>query len=357
MVLSASSRVMVAQLPPANIGEITELNGTARVVRDDTYAAELALDINQYDNIETAKGRLGITFLDDSQVRLTENSKLVIDEYIYNGNPDASKLSINFTSGTARFISGQLGRINRENVSISTPTANIAIRGTDFTTTVDEFGRSLIILLPDENGISSGEIEVTTAMGSVTLNQPYQATMTSVFESSPSNPVILDLTLDLIDNMLIVQPPRENKELTADESSQATNILDVDLLEFTDLETDYLEVEVEFTELDIDYLATNFFEDLLQVIEDVDKLNEGQEDQSDQVVRVTGTQIGQDIQTQIITLVQGNVISIRRNVESSAQLDLNSSQSYSISIMQDGVSNAIKVNGGSDSTIVIAQGT
>ena len=37
-------------------------------------------------------------------------------------------------------------------------------------------GRSLIILLPDAFGLSSGEIEVVTAMGSVILNKPFEAT-------------------------------------------------------------------------------------------------------------------------------------------------------------------------------------
>ena len=46
------------------------------------------------------------------------------------------------------------------NISIETPSAQIAIRGTDFTTTIDELGRSLIVLLPDENGNASGEIVV-----------------------------------------------------------------------------------------------------------------------------------------------------------------------------------------------------
>ena len=109
---------------------------------------------------------------------------------------------------TARFISSA-NKIDKKNIRLSTPTADIAIRGTDFTCTVDELGRSLIILLPDANGISSGEILVTTATGTVTLNKPYQATTVEVWESNPSKPVILDLTLDIIDNMLIVSPPDE----------------------------------------------------------------------------------------------------------------------------------------------------
>ncbi len=154
---------------------------------------------------------MAITFLDDSIVKLTEHSQLLIDEYIYDPDPSKSKMAITFGLGTARFITGNLNRIDKQNISLKTPTANIAIRGTDFTATVDELGRSLIILLPDALGLSSGEIEVVTAMGTVVLNKPYEATTVSVFESAPTKPVILDLTLDIIDNMLIVTPPKEEQ--------------------------------------------------------------------------------------------------------------------------------------------------
>ena len=145
---------------------------------------------------------MAIRFLDDSQVKLTEHSQLTIDEYIFDPNPSKSKMALTFGLGTARFITGTFNKIDKQNIDLKTPTANIAIRGTDFTTTVDELGRSLIILLPDELGLSSGEIEVVTATGTVLLNKPFEATTVSVFESSPSKPVILDLTLDIIDNML-----------------------------------------------------------------------------------------------------------------------------------------------------------
>jgi hypothetical protein len=238
----------------ANIGDVSELRGDAKITRDQPYKAELDFNIQQNDNIETSNGRIAITFLDDSTVKLTEHSQLTIDEYIYDTDPANSKLALNFASGTARFITGQLGKIDKENITIQTPTANIAIRGTDFTATVDELGRSLIILLPDYSGNPSGEILVTTAMGSVTLNQPYQATTTTVFESRPSSPVILDLTLDQIDNMLIVKPPKQNKLLTEEDASQANNVLDMDLLEFDQLEQDYLaEDDLEFNELDINF--------------------------------------------------------------------------------------------------------
>ena len=95
-------------------------------------------------------------------------------------------MSLNFALGTVRFVSGNL---NKNNIDLKTPTADIAVRGTDFTVTVDETGRSLIILLPDEFGDPSGEIIVSTALGQVVLNKPYQATTTSVYEANPSKPV------------------------------------------------------------------------------------------------------------------------------------------------------------------------
>lgn len=358
MALSASFKVTVVQAQAVDIGDVSELTGNAQVLRDKPYKAELDFNIQQNDNVETSNGRIAIKFLDDSTVKLTEHSQLTIDEYIYDPNPSNSKLALNFASGTARFITGQLGRIDKENITIQTPTANITIRGTDFTATVDELGRSLIILLPDSTGLSSGEILVTTAMGTVTLNKPYEATTTSVFESSPTKPVILDLTLDIIDNMLIVQPPKEEKLSSEDESSSSSNVLDIDFLEFDELDSDYFaKDELEFTELDINYLDVNFFEDLLRIVDELDKLKEDDLKQEQTVTRITGTKVGQDTTTQIITLVQGDLISLRRKVEQSTQVDINSGQGYTVIFIQDGVSNTVKINGGGDSVIKITQGS
>lgn len=358
MVLFVSFKVMAVQQQAVNIGDISELNGNAKVFRDKSYKAELDFNIQQNDNVETSNGRIAIKFLDDSTVKLTEHSQLTIDEYIYDPNPSKSKLALNFASGTARFITGQLGKIDKENITIQTPTANIAIRGTDFTATVDELGRSLIILLPDVDGISSGEIMVTTAMGTVLLNKPYEATTTSVFESSPSKPVILDLTLDIIDNMLIVQPPKEDTLQKEETSLSSDNVLDVDFLEFDGLDADYLaKDELEFTELDINFLDVNFFEDLLKIIDELDKLGEEDLNQEQKITRITGTSVGQDTATQIITLVQGDLISLRRQVEQSVQVDLNSGQGYTVIFIQNGISNTVKINGGGDSVIKIVQGS
>lgn len=357
MVLFVSSKTMAEQQLAANIGNITELNGAGRVVRKETFQAALDFNINSYDNVQTSNGRLGITFLDDSQVRLTEHSELIIDEFIYDPDPSKSKMALQFASGTARFITGKLATIDKENITIQTPSATIAIRGTDFTVTVDELGRSLVILLPDDDGLPSGEIVVATAMGQVTLNKPYQATTVSMYETEPTKPVILDLTLELIDNMLIVNEPQEvEKEDEGQDGDGVSNILDVDFLEFDDLEVDYLaEDELEFTELDINYLDVNFLEDLLDIIEEVNEL-----DNTESLLRtdidLKGTQVGFDSNTQINTFLTDNLITFYKSLEDTVRLDLDRSNAYTVIMIQNGKSTQVIVNGGGDSTIKITQG-
>lgn len=347
-----------AQAPVASIGDISELTGTAEVIRDQSYGAELDFPIQQEDDVRTTVGRIAITFLDDSVVKLTEHSKLVITEYIYDPDPSKGKMAMKFANGTARFISSKLGKIDKKNIKLSTPTADIAIRGTDFTCTVDELGRSLIILLPDVNGLSSGEILVTTAAGTVTLNKPYEATTVDVWENSPTSPVILDLTLDIIDNMLIVAPPDEENLSTEQSTAYVADsgaLLDIDYLEFNELQQDYLaEDALEFTELDINFLDINFFEDLLAIIEEVDELETNNLSTG---TLVQGTEIGQDLETQIITLLQGEQIAFQRKVIQNAQLTVDASQGYTVILIQDGKYQQIVVNGGGNSTITITQGS
>ena len=268
LIFALFNQIQAAQ-PVVNIGGVSELNGNAEVLRDKAYEAKLDFAIASNDQAITRNGRMAITFLDDSKVRLTEHSKLVIDEYIFDPDPSKSKMALKFASGTARFITSKLGKIAKQNIQLSTPTANITIRGTDFTCTVDELGRSLIILLPDDDGLPSGEILVTTAIGTVTLNKPYQATTVDVFESAPSAPVILDLTLDIIDNMLIVSPPKEEVVLVGETTTQTNEILDFNDLDYDFLAEDELaEDSLEFTELDYDELDINLLEDLLEIIDE-----------------------------------------------------------------------------------------
>ena len=328
-----------------DIGSVTQSRGTGEVVRNQTkYNVRPQLPIRQNDTVKTGNGRVRITFVDDSTVNVTEQSRLVIDDFVYNGNPSASRMALRFASGTARFTSGS-GRIAKPNIALRTPSATIAVRGTDFTTTVDEFGKSLIILLPSDDG-TVGEITVSNAAGFVVLNQAFQATLVETFDSRPSQPLILNLSLDMIDNMMIVNPPEEIKEYEIADSR--TNILDlseldIDYLEFKDLEKD----DLIFDQLDKDLLSVNFLEDYL---------DDGGGDLSDSVdgVSITGTTFGYNESTQIYAIIAQDSINISRYVGGTISINLSKDEGKNILLNQNKIIYDLKVNGGG-SEIIITQ--
>ena len=361
MDLSALSKTTKAQPQVAlDVGSVEEVSGFAQIERDESFDVIQDFVVQSYDKAQTEAGRMGIRFVDDTTIKITENSMVIIDEFVFDPDPSKSKLAVNFLKGTARFTTGLTGKVAKENMVLRTNSATVGIRGTDFSVTVNpDTSESLFILLPDQDGAPSGEISVTTDMGTVVLNQAFQATTTTL-ESAPSEPVILDLSLDFIDNMLIVTPPKRSRSL--DEEQGTTDKVDP-ILDFNELDIDYLAEEnlgeegLEFTELDYDALNVNFLEDLLDIISELDKINE--EDQLAQEATSTsikGTAVGQDTKTQITTIVTGEKIKLSRAVGSTASINIDSSNSYTVVLEQDGVMNEVKVNGGSDSTIVIRQG-
>jgi hypothetical protein len=341
------------------IGEISELRGNGEVVRsqgDDKLLAELALGILSNDDVRTGNGRLAIEFVDDTVLKLTEHSNVVVDEYIFDPNPSKSKLALRMASGTASFLSGKLSRIDKKNISIKTPSADIAIRGTFFSTTVDELGRSLVILLPDANGNSSGEISVTTWSGTEILNRPFQATMVSTFESEPTKPVVLgNLTLGLINNMLIVNKPPEVQEAIAEQEGGPKTELDKDFFEDApDLDEDYLEEEEEISRLDIDLLSFDFLVDLLDIVEAGSKKKNTSGGELNGV-EIQGIIPGYDPVYQTYSFVEGDHVYLVHQGNNTFDIGIDKDASSYVNINSAGMIMEVEINGAGDNTIIINQ--
>ena len=349
-----TSLILALQVAKASdIGQISELRGRGDIIRDTEYQAELGFGIFSMDNVQTGNGRIKIDFVDGSELRITEQSRIVIDDFVFDPDPDKGKMAVTFLSGTARFATSKSGRINQENVSIKTPTAQISVRGTDFTVTVDEMGRSLVILLPDSTGLPSGEILVATAGGTVILNQSFQSTVAHLFEQRPTNPAILDLTVDMIDNMLIVSPPKEARNNQSSDQEQSSDPLDS-----SDLDIDFLEFteepqEIEFDRLDVDYLNVDLLSDLIDQLLEIDGLAERRAPGS--TIELQGTKYGQDAQTGLITFQEGNQVFVSRDTDGKIDLILDSESSYNITFNVGGRSFNVLINGGESNTINIRQ--
>ena len=202
----------------ADIGSVTEASGTAIIKRGkDTIQIAKGTEIKINDKVETKNGRVKIVFKDDTNVTVTESSSLVIDDFVYDPKSGAGKLGLKAAAGTVRYVSGSIAK-DPKNVKINTPTAAIAVRGTDFVMAVSETGASMIMLMPTceiEQNVNlkglicgSGAIDVETPAGIVKLTRPYQATLVETLNGIPSPAVIVALNGMAIGNNLMVSPPQ-----------------------------------------------------------------------------------------------------------------------------------------------------
>jgi len=229
-----------------SIGKITTQTGPdSSIMRNKAkIVGTVDTPVQSNDTVSTQKGTTTfINFNDNTKVKITENSRLVIDDFVYDPNrSDAGKLTMKVSMGTVRYASGQIAKVNPQRINIKTPSASIAVRGTDFHMTVDEMGKSLVVLVPscrDENegltktddillNCQTGSILVENNAGIIELNQPFQATYIENFDKLPLPPVMLNLTItdprvsfdSQINNNLIISQPETIKEQVAQSSKE-----------------------------------------------------------------------------------------------------------------------------------------
>ena len=348
----------------ATIGEVTQLEGKGVIDRqdgEDDIIIEKQLDIFSYDTVKTGNGKVGIEFIDATRVDVTQHSKLLIDEFVYDPNTKTGKLSLKAKLGTVRYASGQIAKNSATDVKITTPTATIGVRGTDFTMTIDEVGSSTIILLPscDTNGnCFVGEISVESDAGQVILNQAFQATVVDTVASRPLTPVLLDLDEEMIGNLLIISKPAEIEQMQNEEGlNEVADALDIDFLQFDDLEIDYLEEdESQFkTGLEIDFLEQNFLADILAQINK--ELAKAMRSEFDKQKSVDGIILGKNPETGVIILDEDpQWVWAREDASGSyIELRLDKEYGYVLNIVQGEFVQYDFQLGGQDNAITIQQ--
>jgi len=351
------------------IGDIVESTGVGALFRsNEEIPSTVNLSVNLYDEAKTQNGRMLIEFLDEEELALTEHTIVYIDEAYYDPDPSKSKMAIRMARGTARFASGAGNKIQKRNISVTTPTAQIAINGTDFTTTIDELGRSLVVLLPDVFGNASGEIVVSNEGGQVTLTEAYSATMVSSLSTPPTPTVVIqNLTPSMIDNMFIVNPPREVsdaiQEQAQDDLDQDQGLLDVDFLEFNDLEQDALEDttgDLEYSALDVDFLDVNFLVDLLDVVEELVKTTKQLADQQETAggsgeFVLKGANFGKNDDSQYNIFLEDGGIVFYRDVNGVISLKFAAGANVTLETIVEGYEGIITTNSGDSIEVRIRQ--
>jgi hypothetical protein len=230
----AAALVVFASHSYADIGRVADHTGSGCEVHrgQDKHPGHKGAAIRSLDTYVTTNCSSNITFRDDTKVRVTENSRLVIDDFVYDPNKsDAGRLAMKVGAGTVRYASGQVAKNNPQRVNIKTPTASVAVRGTDFTMTVDEAGQSLVVLVPscrdnervktyelEENTCRVGSIEVQTDAGTVVLDKAFEGTYVASATSAPTPPTVINIVESKINNNLIIAKPIEIQRALRDQN-------------------------------------------------------------------------------------------------------------------------------------------
>jgi len=340
----------------AGVGEVTEQTGPTEIKRQNVFVpSSIHSGVEMNDTITTANAKAGITFIDNTKVEITEQSKLVIDTFVYDGEKKTGKLGIKMALGTIKYASGQIAKNDPQQVKVETPTATIGVRGTDFSGTVDETGKSTIILLPScpvgwkdvGRDCITGNISVTTIMGTIWLTKPFESVTVQTGITKPVSS-ILNLDLSQINNLLIVTPPK-GKAAEVTTAAKEINFLDQDflkqdLLKYDELKKNYLDGGDFFK----DPLAADYFLSMLDItksqllgneLEQYGKLLPKYDPASGIKYNVTGDQ----------------VVLFRETVASYAEVNVETTRMSTLTFNQENVAVKQLVNGPGSTSITIRQ--
>jgi hypothetical protein len=336
------------------VGKVTEQTGPTEIVRarqSISSAVNTAVEMN--DTIVTARSRAELTFEDATKVKITEQSKLIIDDFVYDPRSGTGKLAMKVALGTARYASGQIAKNSPQQVAVKTPTASIAVRGTDFSMTVDELGRSLIMLLPscDDRACVTGAIEVSNQSGSILMTQAYQATLVSTADTPPTRPVILTIDQANINNMLIISRPREISEENRDNRRDTRTALDVNFLDRDFLKPADLDNQLDaFNRLDRNELEDELLPNVLDAVNAA--LSATQEAMSTTMSMLPGYDESSGLKWRVTDQEQ---LVLTRYSNHIFELTIPREQGAILDLQQDGVPVYQKINSGGTTTITVIQ--
>ena len=166
----------MAQNTDQAVGLVESIEGLVTVLHADGAETELALGSPLYLNDQITTGEsaaVSVRFVDRTSFSIGEDSRLTIDEYIYDPTTAEGKVDISVLKGMFVFISGLVADENPQNMTISTPGATIGIRGTEGGGEIGEAGESSYYFNAD------GIIEIITPVGSVIVDETMEVAVVS----------------------------------------------------------------------------------------------------------------------------------------------------------------------------------
>ena len=151
-----------------SVGQVATVQGSATVMRANAAVAVLQVSdpIFKDDTLETgANSALGVTFDDETTFSLSADTRIVVNEFVYEDGGSGNAASFNVAIGTAAFVASLVAKTG--NMTITTPEAAIGIRGTTGVVEVPAAGGTAaptVKLYPDADG-HVGQIDLFDRQG------------------------------------------------------------------------------------------------------------------------------------------------------------------------------------------------
>jgi hypothetical protein len=132
--------------------------------------------LNEGDTILTGRdGVAQVKMADGGFLSVRSNTRMKVDTYTYAGKQDGSEKSFfSLMAGGFRALTGLIGKLNKDNYKIATPSATIGIRGTDHEPMVILPGQLALGEPGTYDKVNSGASFIATAKGVINI-APNQA--------------------------------------------------------------------------------------------------------------------------------------------------------------------------------------
>jgi hypothetical protein len=136
----------VAASAASEIGTATSIKTSVTGTLDDqSIILKTGDDIFARQSVATDAGGVGqFEFRDKTKLAIGPGSTVILDDFIYNPKTSGSKVVLDLTRGSFRFITG---KANHDAYEITTPTATIGVRGTAFDVYVGDSGEMAIAMI------------------------------------------------------------------------------------------------------------------------------------------------------------------------------------------------------------------
>lgn len=194
-----------AQTAATVVGRVVKFDGNATVIRNGVAVSLHVGDgVLKGDVLQTGTGTMAVTFNDGSTLDLAANSRLAVNDFVYDPNRTANSEVLDLVRGSLSFVSGEVAH-SGGHMNITTPVATMGIRGTVGTVSNGDDGTVHFSIVESATGAvlldSKGNIFAT-----ITANGP-------------------DITVHFQNAQLVAQETQKSPQEIAQQQATLQNIL------------------------------------------------------------------------------------------------------------------------------------